>query len=167
MRGFLDQSRTPVTCLQLIGNLLLLESFHHLQHKFKIINHYLCAPSKYEQETRNLKQPSYRPLLMISHNVQAIPMWNPFTFRYSDWLRAGRPRGWSSSPGRVKNVIFSTSSRPALGFTQPPIQWVPVALSWRGKAARAWSWSLTSASAEVKKMWIYTSTPHTPSWRIA
>jgi hypothetical protein len=23
------------------------------------------------------------------------------------------------------------------------------------------------ASAEVKKMWIYTSTPHTPSWRSA
>jgi hypothetical protein len=35
-----------------------------------------------------------------------------FTFkkwsRYSDWLRAGRPRGWSSSPGRVKNFLFST-----------------------------------------------------------
>jgi hypothetical protein len=25
----------------------------------------------------------------------------------------------------------------------------------------------TPTSAEVKKMWIYTSTPHTPSWRIA
>jgi hypothetical protein len=27
------------------------------------------------------------------------------------------------------NFIFSTSSRPALRFTQPPIQWVPGALS--------------------------------------
>jgi hypothetical protein len=26
---------------------------------------------------------------------------------------------------RVKNFHFSISSRPALGFTQPPIQWVP------------------------------------------
>jgi hypothetical protein len=34
----------------------------------------------------------------------------------------------SSSPGRVKNFLFSTSSRPALGSTQPPIQWVPGAL---------------------------------------
>jgi hypothetical protein len=25
------------------------------------------------------------------------------------------------SPGRVKNFLLSTSSRPALGFTQPPI----------------------------------------------
>lgn len=30
--------------------------------------------------------------------------------------------GWSSSLGRVKNFQFSILSRPALGFTQPPIQ---------------------------------------------
>jgi hypothetical protein len=52
--------------------------------------------------------------------------------RYSDWLRAGRPRGRSSSPGRVKNFLFSTSSRSAVGPTQPPIQWAP-----GGKAAGA------------------------------
>jgi hypothetical protein len=33
--------------------------------------------------------------------------------------------GWSSSPGKVKNFLISTSSRPALGSTQPPIQLVP------------------------------------------
>jgi hypothetical protein len=49
--------------------------------------------------------------------------------RDSDWLRAGRLRGWGSSPGRVKIYYFSISSRPALGSTQPPIQWVPGALS--------------------------------------
>jgi hypothetical protein len=31
----------------------------------------------------------------------------------------------SSSPCKGKNFLFSTSSRPALGSTQPPIQWVP------------------------------------------
>jgi hypothetical protein len=30
----------------------------------------------------------------------------------------------------VGSRIFSTSSRPALGSTQPPIQWVPGTLSW-------------------------------------
>jgi hypothetical protein len=39
----------------------------------------------------------------------------------SDWLRAGRLRGWSSSPGRVKNFEFFMSSRPALGPTHLPI----------------------------------------------
>jgi hypothetical protein len=37
----------------------------------------------------------------------------------------GRPRGRSSSPGRVNNFLFSMSSSPVLGSTQPPIQWVP------------------------------------------
>jgi hypothetical protein len=49
--------------------------------------------------------------------------------RYSDWLWDGRPRGRNSSPGRVNNFHFSISSKPALGSTQPPTQWVPVALS--------------------------------------
>jgi hypothetical protein len=56
--------------------------------------------------------------------------------RYSDWLRAGRPRGQSSSPGRVKNFLFSTSSRQLLGPNQLPIQWVPGALS----SNETWIW---------------------------
>jgi hypothetical protein len=56
--------------------------------------------------------------------------------RYSDWLRAGRPRGRSSSPGTVKNFLFSMSSRPALGSNQTPIQWVPGAFL-GGKVAGA------------------------------
>jgi hypothetical protein len=45
----------------------------------------------------------------------------------SDWLGAGRPRGWSSSHGGGQNFHFSAASRPALGSepTRPPIQWVP------------------------------------------
>jgi hypothetical protein len=37
--------------------------------------------------------------------------------------------GGCSSPGRVKNVHFFLSFRPALESTQPPIKWVLVALS--------------------------------------
>jgi hypothetical protein len=37
--------------------------------------------------------------------------------------------GGSSSPSRVENSHISISCRPALGSTQPPIKWVPGALS--------------------------------------
>jgi hypothetical protein len=40
------------------------------------------------------------------------------------------------SPGRVKNFLFSTSPRPALVSTQPPIQW-ELGLFFGGKAAGA------------------------------
>jgi hypothetical protein len=51
----------------------------------------------------------------------------------------------------VGSKIFTTSSRPALGSTQPPIQWVP-GMKLPGPEASP------PASAEVKKMRIYTST---------
>jgi hypothetical protein len=79
--------------------------------------------------------------------------------RYSDWLRAGQPRGRSSSPCRVKNFLFSTSSRPALGSTQPHILWVQGALSPGVKLRGHEADNSPPASVEVKKMWIYTSTP--------
>jgi hypothetical protein len=62
--------------------------------------------------------------------------------------------GGSSSPGRVKTFHFSISSRPSLGSTQPPIKWVP-GVKGQGREA---DYS-PPTSAEVKKMWIYTSTP--------
>jgi hypothetical protein len=93
-----------------------------------------------------------------SHSRICEQLTHPNCSQYSNWLWAGRPRGWSSSPGRVKNSLFSMSSRPALGTTQPPIQWVPGALSpgvkWLGREVD----HSPPASAEVKKMWIYTST---------
>jgi hypothetical protein len=56
----------------------------------------------------------------------------------------------SSSPGRVKNFLFST---------QPPTQRVPGALSPELKRPGSEADHSPPASAEVKKMWIYTSTP--------
>jgi hypothetical protein len=75
--------------------------------------------------------------------------------RYRDCLLAGRPRG--RSPGRVR--IFSMSSRLALGPIQPPIQWVPGGLFKGVKRQGREANRSSPASAEVKKMWIYTSTP--------
>jgi hypothetical protein len=60
--------------------------------------------------------------------------------------------------------LFTTVFRLALGLMQPPIQWVPGALSlgvkWLGHEA---DYSPQS-SAVVKNAWSYTSTSSTPSW---
>jgi hypothetical protein len=71
--------------------------------------------------------------------------------------------GRSSSPGKVKNVLFFTSSRPGLEFIQPLIQWVPGTISLRVNRPGRETDHSPPASVEVKKMWNYISTPHTPS----
>jgi hypothetical protein len=71
---------------------------------------------------------------------------------YSDWLRAERPRGRNSSPGKAKNFPFSISCRLDLGPTQPPIQWVPGSLSPGVKRLGRQADYSPPPSAEVKKM---------------
>jgi hypothetical protein len=75
--------------------------------------------------------------------------------RYSDWLQAGRPRGRSSSPGKVKHFLFSMSSKLILGPTQPPIQWVPVVLSPGVKGSERKIDNSPPSSAKVKKTWMF------------
>jgi hypothetical protein len=76
--------------------------------------------------------------------------------RDSDWLRAGPPRGWSSSPGRGKVVILSAPSRPVLEPTQFHIQWVSGALSPGVKRPKRETDNLPPSSAEVR---VLTPTP--------
>jgi hypothetical protein len=55
--------------------------------------------------------------------------------------------------------LFTTVSRPALGPTQPPIQWVQGALSLGVKRPVREADHSPPSSAEVKNAWSYTSTP--------
>jgi hypothetical protein len=55
--------------------------------------------------------------------------------------------------------LFTTASTTALGPTQPPIQWVPGALSLRLKRPGSEADHSPPSSAEVKNAWSYTSTP--------
>jgi hypothetical protein len=73
-------------------------------------------------------------------------------------------RLWTGRPGfdcRQAGILFlfTTASRPALGPTQPPIQWVPVILSTRVKGPGREADHSPPSSAEVKNAWSYTSIP--------
>jgi hypothetical protein len=60
-------------------------------------------------------------------------------------------------PGLIPSSarFFSTASRPTLGLTQPPIQWVPAALSLGVKQQGRDADHSPSSSAEVKKVELY------------
>jgi hypothetical protein len=93
--------------------------------------------------------------------------WKAFRSRYSsvvwrwatEWLGVRFPTGAGnfSLHHRVQNALWPT---------QPPIQRVLGALSLGGKAAGAWSWSLTSFSCR-NQGWLelYLHSTSTPSWR--
>jgi hypothetical protein len=76
----------------------------------------------------------------------------PQRSRYSDWLPAGWLRGRISSPGSVKNFLFSISSRSALRPAQLPMQWVPETLSPRLKRQGREADRSLRTSAEVNKI---------------
>jgi hypothetical protein len=55
--------------------------------------------------------------------------------------------------------FFTIASRTALGPTQPPIQWVPGALSLEVKRPGREADHSPPPSAEIKNVWSYTSSP--------
>jgi hypothetical protein len=56
-------------------------------------------------------------LLIARQHVVTSYCYYILLFYVSDCSRAGLPRGRSLNPGKVKNFLFSTSSRLRLGFT--------------------------------------------------
>jgi hypothetical protein len=63
--------------------------------------------------------------------------------------------------------LFSTSSRPSLGPTQLPIQWVPGTLSSWIKRPEHEADHSPPTCAEVKETWSIHPLLHAPSWRSA
>jgi hypothetical protein len=60
---------------------------------------------------------------------------------------------------RQRLVIFLFTTRPAVGPTQPPIQWVSGALSLGVERQGREAGHSPPSSAEVKSAWSYISTP--------
>jgi hypothetical protein len=75
-------------------------------------------------------------------------------------ILAGRP-GFNSWLGGGNDGIFllTTASKSALDLTQPPVQWVPGALSPVSKRSGRESDHLPPSSAEVKNAWSCIFTP--------
>jgi hypothetical protein len=63
-----------------------------------------------------------------------------------------------SSPDTVENFFFFTSSRTALGTTQPAVPMLTGGSFPGVKRPRRQADILSATSAEVKEMWIYTFT---------
>jgi hypothetical protein len=64
---------------------------------------------------------------------------------------------WFESRQELGIFLFTTASRLALGPNQPPIQWVPGAISLGVRRPRRESDHSPPSSAEVKNAWKYTS----------
>jgi hypothetical protein len=67
--------------------------------------------------------------------------------------------GGFESRQRLRIYHLTTASRQALGPSQPPIQWVPGAVSLRVKRPEHEADYSPPSSVEVKNEWSYTSTP--------
>jgi hypothetical protein len=90
------------------------------------------------------------PLLYVSHS-SAVGIATGYGL---DYIGVG-----VQVPVQFKHFNFSISSWLAVGPIQPPIQWVPGALSPGVKRQGREADHSPPTSAEVKKTWIYTSTP--------
>jgi hypothetical protein len=117
------------------------------------------SASKTSVLTRAIRRNISESAILYNHRRESLKSYNEEHLTPHVWSELpGRPRGRSSSPGRVQILHFSTSRR-SLRITQPPTHYEPEALSLEVKRPMCGTAHSPPTSAEVKKTWTYTSTP--------
>jgi hypothetical protein len=102
----------------------------------------------------------FRAWCLVKH--RQLPVWSE-QLLHMTFVPCGVALGYglddrgSESRQRLGIFLFTTTSRPALGPTQSPIQWVPGVLSLRVKRPGREADQSPTSSAEVKNVWSYTS----------
>jgi hypothetical protein len=110
-------------------------------------------PNQMNSDRQNTK------LLLYFHFNIVFPSMTDSSVRIVTGLRSGRLGFRVRFSAGAGKFLFTTASRPALRPTQPPIQWVPGALSLGVKRPVREADHSSASSAEVKTAWSYTSTP--------
>jgi hypothetical protein len=120
----------------------------------------------WEQDSRYLKylmslKCVYRLTVTIQYGSNTLPV----VQLLQQITVVTRSSGFDSRRG-LGIFLFTTASTTSLGPTQPPIQWVPEALSLGVKRLGHEADHSPPSSAEVKE-WaeLYLQSPNTPSWR--
>jgi hypothetical protein len=119
--------------------------------------HLMLIMKKYPVTSLNIKflSPALIPFQIISCSTGASVLTRQ---------HRGRPRNPGSIPDTAKTVTFSKVSRPALGTTQPPVQWTPkIGPSHVPRRGRNHS---HASIAEAKNKWYYLPIPHMTTWRV-
>jgi hypothetical protein len=97
------------------------------------VKHKTCQDSRSPGRDLNPGPPKYKTGVLTAWMWRSVRLLSKMLYirqvvvQYSDWLRAGRP-GFVPRQ-RQKIFLLAPASRPALGPTQPLIQWVPGVLS--------------------------------------
>jgi hypothetical protein len=103
----------------------------------------------------------------LHFNVTDLSLCSKCSYIYiydNDLIRPVCP-GFDSQQG--KNILFFTASRPTLGPTQPPIQWISGAISPDAKRPGREADQSHPSSAEVKNGGAIPPLPHMSSWHNA
>jgi hypothetical protein len=145
---------------------LLLKTGNYKQRRVQLVT------NSYTEQVTNLQRVKQTCVLQVkcihlslwTRGIQFFLMYYLSAYRLSrisQWYSAGLRAGWSEVRVTVRAGNFFPHHRVQTGSGAHPASYsMGTKASFPGgKSAGAWSWPLTSSSAEVENAWSYTSNP--------